>query len=166
MVLFLHPETSTFLLESSFLFSRLFDQLVCVNSLPGLGRASDLLPPGAGGPAEQDQGDAVGRQARLGASRGGGECPEVGRKWRAELRTDGAQPVVSLCCGAAEEGPLPDAGRGGGARGLPAAAAAPGGATQAVGQRPALAGGAGGLHHAGVRAPLHAHLVLQCSAEG
>lgn len=78
MVLFLHPETSTFLLESSFLFSRLFDKLVCVNSLPGLGRASDLLPPGAGGPAEQDQGDAVGRQARLGASRGGGECPGGG----------------------------------------------------------------------------------------
>lgn len=67
---------------------------------------------------------------------------------------DGALLMVSavcLCRGAAEEGPLTDAGRGGRARGLPAAAAAPGGLTQAVGQGPALAGGAGGLHHAGVR---------------
>lgn len=61
--------------------------------------------------------------------------------------------AVISCRRAAEEGPLPDAGRGGRARGLPAAAAAPGGAAQAVGQRPALTGGAGGLHHAGVRAP-------------
>lgn len=75
--------------------------------------------------------------------------------------------AVFSCCGAAEEGPLPDAGRGGRARGLPAAAAAPGGAAQAVGQRPALAGGAGGLHHAGVRASRwstrksqHQHVVL------
>lgn len=74
-----------------------------------------------------------------------------------EVLTDGALLMVSAaisCCGAAEEGPLPDAGRGRRARGLPAAAASPGGPTQAVGQGPALAGGAGGLHHAGVRAPL------------
>lgn len=48
-------------LEKQLFFSRLLDKLLCVNSLPGVSSlVSDLLPPRAGGPAEQDQGDAVG----------------------------------------------------------------------------------------------------------
>lgn len=53
----------------------------------------DLLQQGAGGPADQDQRDAVGRQTRLGAPSGGGKSPQKiqhvgGRAWRWD--TDGA----------------------------------------------------------------------------
>lgn len=75
------------------------------------------------------------------------------RRWD----TDGA--LLSLIgSSAAEESSVSHAGRGGGLRGLPSAAAPPGGSLQTVGQRPAIAGGPGGLHHAGVRA--HGHVVI------
>lgn len=87
-----------------------------MNSLPGISSlVSVLLPQRAGGPAQQDQRDAVGRQARLGASRGGGECPDTNSGGGGGGATVKALLMVSAlisCCGAAQEGSLPDAGRG------------------------------------------------------
>lgn len=65
--------------------------------------------------------------------------------------------LVSDWSSAAEESSVSHPGRGGGLRGLPSAAAPPGGSLQTVSQRPAITGGPGGLHHAGVRA--HGHVV-------
>lgn len=53
---------------------------------------------------------------------------------------------------AAEEGPFSDAGRGHRVRGLPSAAPSSRSALEIVGERPAVAGGPGGVHHPGVRA--------------